>query len=282
LPFGPHYGSHITLNARPRSIQGNVQVIPRALPMDQFKVAWKHLPDSQHNFLWKSSVCKAHRVLSKQKLSSGIAIRGKPPKVLDNDCKFQGELKATSISNGEQLALSMLASEILVLSTVGIPSSSHHKYTGRAQFPQFKTKPIIQKNIVDYDPQCHHLLFWGEVRSTMRFLFKGNLGGDAPNIVAALLQLLVFVPDHTADLSIELQVDASVIRNMLPYSSSDQYKYDTDSMRTLLGTADKIHTSYANKISSATTCAWRTHAKYQLHKGGGTMFKFVSKKDKEF
>ena len=135
VPFGPHYGFRIEVNARPRSIQGNVAVIPKPLPMDEFNLIWEVTPQTDKDRLWMSSYIKASRVLNKQKKHTGIAIRGSPPKQLTNDIKFQGDLNRESIANGEQLAQSMLASDFFVLNTLGYIQSSHHKYTGRAQFP---------------------------------------------------------------------------------------------------------------------------------------------------
>lgn len=40
VPWGPHYGFGVRLNARPRSMQALVQVTPKPLPLEAFQINW--------------------------------------------------------------------------------------------------------------------------------------------------------------------------------------------------------------------------------------------------
>ena len=89
-------------------------------------------------------------ILKKQKQKTGIAILGSPLKELTENPISQGSLKQDSIFVGEDLAQKALTAEKIILLTAGIPTNKHFKYTGRAQFPQFKTKSLI-KSTEEFD-----------------------------------------------------------------------------------------------------------------------------------
>lgn len=56
---------------------------------------------------------------------------------LTSDCKFQPD-EQLHMRNGEILAQASSQAEVLACKVVGLP---YKKYVGRAQYPQFKTKP---------------------------------------------------------------------------------------------------------------------------------------------
>jgi hypothetical protein len=121
IPWGPHCGILYSFAGNPRTIESVVLCVPKALPMHDFKIVWGELDIVAQHKLWSKAKTKAKRILKRQKAKTGVAILGKPALQLNNDIKFQGELKAQMISNGEYLAYSSLASEILILETLKIP-----------------------------------------------------------------------------------------------------------------------------------------------------------------
>ena len=101
--------------------------------------------------------------LQKQKKRTGIAILGKPSKQLIEDPKYQGDFLAASTRVGEQLALSALSSELLILLTLSIPRKQWHKYIGRSQYPKFKEQSIASNNKPIYTDE--DVLYWGSVKN---------------------------------------------------------------------------------------------------------------------
>ena len=158
-PLGPRFRFCISLNAGPRSLQGNVLVAPRPLPLDQFKLVWETVHQSDKDRYWKQAYVKPNRFLCNQKSLNVKATRGKVLQALENDVELQGDLKKSSIRNGEQLALSMLFIELLILNVLN-PSTSCHQYIGRAQFPKFKGTPPINHNSYEDNLQIERLSYW--------------------------------------------------------------------------------------------------------------------------
>lgn len=121
VPWGPHCGLVSVFNARPRSIQGLVQCLPRALPMEEFKVVFEQMEPVVFNRVYAQARERASSMLLKQKLKTGVAILGKPSQTLEDDPKYQGGLLEAQISNGEQLALAALSAEIAIVNVLNIP-----------------------------------------------------------------------------------------------------------------------------------------------------------------
>ena len=98
------------------------------------------------------------KLLQKQCNKTGVAILAPPSPSLPNDLKFPGQVKQDCIKVCEKLALTSLAAELLVLDTCEVPGEMQSKYSGRAQYPKFKTKTLSDtRNISEYKSD---LLFW--------------------------------------------------------------------------------------------------------------------------
>ena len=117
---------------------------PKPLPMETFNAEWEKCNQFEQWKHWKHANETAMVKLSKQKQWTGVGILGKPEQVLVDDPKCQSDTLKASIKAGEALALACLSSEYRVLQVAGIDRGSWHKYTGRAQYPKFKVKPLIQ------------------------------------------------------------------------------------------------------------------------------------------
>jgi len=193
--------------------------------MDDFKSKWNELELATKNKLWEQAKSRAKHILKKQKALTGVAILGSPAHELDSDVKLQGELKDESLQNGQRLAFASLASEVLVLNTLGIPYSKHFQYTGRAQYPKFSVKPLIQKTNADSDYYvCPHVYFWGQILGFLRFLLKAfsaevkhesSSGTQINELIRALSQLYVHAEDHVEGLDDEKAATVKVIRQSL-------------------------------------------------------------------
>ena len=161
VPWGPHYGLILTIAANPRSIQGTVLVTPATLPFKEYHKKRTDLNQLEQWHIIKKAPKQASGILKKQKQKTGIAILGSPLKELTDNPIFQGSLKQDSIFVGEDLAQKALTAEKIILLTAGIPTNKHFKYTGRAQFPQFKIKSLIKSTEEFEHLTCQHYPFWG-------------------------------------------------------------------------------------------------------------------------
>ena len=77
-------------------------------------------------------------------------------------CRFQGTLKSKQIEEGESLAQSALASELLVCKVAGLTNTETRKHTGRSQYPRFTRKPIVKMNV--YEEARPHLQYWSVIK----------------------------------------------------------------------------------------------------------------------
>ena len=102
----------------------------------------------------------AYNRLQHHKLNTGIAILGSPMSVLNQDPKYQGNLRSSAIEQGEALAQIALFAEVLVLSVAGIPDKDWSKYIGRSQYPKFRIKSLCTPNSIQPLDNILNLRFW--------------------------------------------------------------------------------------------------------------------------
>jgi hypothetical protein len=145
FPSTPHYSFCIELHCSPRLVTEPMLVLPRPLPMEDFKAVWRKMKESEQSMLVNRGRQKAQSMLAQHRLKSGIAILGFPLKqVLDDPLIRQRETE--SIKNGESLALSCLTAELTILYGASIEAKQFHLYIGRGQYPRIVNKPIVCKN----------------------------------------------------------------------------------------------------------------------------------------
>ena len=60
--------------AKPRSIPGWVQILPKKLPTEQFKEAWNKFSPTEQNKLWKNAQNRASKILNKHKTKTGRTV----------------------------------------------------------------------------------------------------------------------------------------------------------------------------------------------------------------
>ena len=85
IPWKPHIGLGLVIQANPRSIQGRVICAPKPLPLAEFKLHWSEMEPQQQSDLVIKAQDMAHKRLQAQKLKTGAAILGQPqPQLLDD------------------------------------------------------------------------------------------------------------------------------------------------------------------------------------------------------
>ena len=57
--WGLHLGLLLELVAKPKSIYGLVQCMPKELPMDQFNNFWKHMKEDEQEHQWQHAFYKS-------------------------------------------------------------------------------------------------------------------------------------------------------------------------------------------------------------------------------
>ena len=258
------------------NIVGDVVCVPKALPMN-FESIWKNTNEEQRIQLYKTAKNRAKHKLQKQKKKTGVAILGKPVPCLENDPKFQGKMLQQSIKNGEDLALASLTAEFLLLDTCKVPLNLQYQYTGRAQYPKIKSKPMADlKSNNKY--QCAHLLYWGEVRGILTGIIKMPLlewHSVFSKVQTPLISLLGFAKFHVQGLSDTLKADGIALENHVTFAS-------LFTLQCMLVTAKKLQASFSKRMGQELCQGWDTFVKFSLAKGGGPLFKYISKWDKQF
>ena len=281
VPWWPHIAFLIVLVGKPRRITGLVQCIPRKLPMNLFKPEWEKIEPDKQISLWCKAVRRARNVLIKQKSKTGIGILGSPNEVLDNDVKFQGQLRAEQIHQGESLALAALATEFLVLDIIGINRKLQHHYTGRSQYPVFKTKPILSKprNDICSEFENSDLVFWGELKGLvahMRPHFHECKSTDqALTLTNALKAPLSFAEHHVEELPEDLQCEALVLSRLVPCDNAY-------ALSRIYETITQIYKFMLNKLNSDSKHEYKKYVRSELSRGGGKLFKYISSEEKRF
>jgi len=76
--WSPHYSFVLGCNARPRSITGVVQCVPKSLPFERFSASWEQLDAEKQSKRWFRAQYKAHKILRRQHKKTGVSILGRP------------------------------------------------------------------------------------------------------------------------------------------------------------------------------------------------------------
>ena len=84
------------------------------------------LNDDEQSRFYKKSHKRAKHILLKHKHKFGHAILGHPTKELENDTKFQNQLKKDMVGVGEAHSLAALTSELMILDVAQIPRNEQN------------------------------------------------------------------------------------------------------------------------------------------------------------
>ena len=85
--FSPHYSILVEVLAHPRAIRGDVLKVPKVLPYERALEKWNTLNENKQMKQWIAAETLARKRLRYSKISTGLAILGKPSDALRNDPK---------------------------------------------------------------------------------------------------------------------------------------------------------------------------------------------------
>ena len=272
VSWSPHYGLLLKIIGNPLSVVGNVLCIPKPLPLTLFQTEWNKLDQSKQISLFNKAKQQASKRLSKQKLKTGVAILGSPSQVLANDPKFKGRTYADSVKVGEAMAHTALATELLVLIVACVPPKDRHQYIGRSQYPKFKTRSICRANCSQNIFVNNHVAYWCHLRG----LLSQVQFNPVQELVDSIALLLPNIHLHVEFLSTE---SADLCLGVLSLATEDIIYYNC---KVLLDICTSALCQCLHKVASLAATSWRKFVKEQLYKGGGILFRFISKEDKLF
>ena len=203
---------------------------------------------------------------------------GTPCKELAGDPKFQGELLNEQIHVGERVALTSLASELLILDVAGIPRRQQHKYTGRGQYPQFKLKPVLCESVSK--ASNGDLLFCAEVSGCFRAFCSMCASACVPGEIVMSFsrsgkELIQAALHRVSELSTDLQYEASTLPKFLP--SDNPIVLDS-----VCNTINNVYRYLVNCASSKSSAQWDKYVEQQLASGGGKLFACIARWEKSF
>jgi len=227
-------------------------------------------------------------MLQKQKLKTGTAILGSPLSALNQDPKYQGHVLTCSLLQGEALAQIALAAEILTLTIAQVPQKDWYRYIGRSQYPKFQIKTLCRSNSIDPLQNVISLRFWATVKGLAAQCNVETVESKKNDFAPELLIAVTDIGEHGSIFS-EEQGHSNSNNNSESNISYNQFLQYISSQESLLANCRAIVTfaSYANQhichlVVAESALAWRTHIREQLYKGGGSLFKYISKEDKLF
>jgi hypothetical protein len=201
---------------------------------------------------------------------------------LNDDPKFQGELKLKCIEAGEKAAEASLASEFCVLDVAGIPRCEQKQYTGRCQYPMFKQKSLVKSN-TGKNHTNDDLMYWCQAKQclthTINLLPQLDDTRKA-TVVGAMAKLLDFSDEHCENLDDVLKAEACVMSRVLQQQASVNNLPFV--LSKLLNTIDEFQKVFVHRSARDLQKKWKTHVKDQLYLGGGKLFAFISRLDKKF
>lgn len=207
-------------------------------------------------------------------------ILGKPSPALRRDPKITNDLLKQSIENGEELAQSSLASELLMLDVAGTPRDKQNIYTGRAQYPKMIRKSLIKNNTHGEKYNCPHVSFWGHLKSTLQYSLSAlKRGHTCPTESTKTIgDLFAEASLHVCDASLELIAFAHALAKPPP----DNIEINIHNLQLLIQDTSKTLEFYANLLTNNLRTSYNNFVKQELHKGGGKLFSIIAQEDKAF
>ncbi len=270
--FSPHYSIRVSVLAHPRSIIGKVLKVPKILPFEEAQEAWNELNDFQKLRQWITAEDLAKRRLAHSKKRTGLAILGRPSQALLEDPKYNQEFLEKAGYVGESFAQAALASEYLILRLAKIPPEDRNRYTGRSQFPAMLPRPPMGKIWANkYD--CEFCKFWNKMHTKITRLRNCS----AQNICDAKMEVLDLLSE----------VDYRWPRNTTPEQITEYLEAftnlnDVNNLNALVGHTAVLKRMAISNLVAESQKGWKAIVKERLAKGGGELFRYVSKESKDF
>ena len=210
--------------------------------------------------------------LVSQNLPRGYATLGSPSEALIQDPKFSGSILDEVYNVGEQLAAAALSAELLILRLAGIPYHEWKSYIGRSQFPKFMNRAPA-RNATTPRYKCEICAYWSVLHELLRRLLYSQ--GDGSDITDSILSKLDQVEEY-------FPVSHNLGEDPSSYLAKFADLQNTDTLQELIYSTNQIkHKCVASVVAKCST-QWRDFVKGELAKGGGSLFKFVSRDLKSF
>lgn len=227
-------------------------------------------------------------MLQKQKTKTGFAILGHPIAQIILDKNTKGEIQHNSQLVGEQLALTVLQTELFVLDIAGIKQNQFRHYIGRSQFPQFSKQCKTLRAIPDYIKHGDTLVEVAKAKQNIITVCSPKLKHSV-----AFRQLGAFSNVIQQDIAIEaptLTFGNKPVHEMLPVrdwlilahvlsgpKATIQLLKDE-----LLDILSILEDKLSRAAAHAATQEWINYVKKCLAKGGSKMFAYISKEVKAY
>ena len=209
--------------------------------------------------------------LQSRRKNTGVAILGKPTDCLVHDPKFQGPLREEQLKAGEHIAAASLASELLILDVGGVPRDIQHHYTGRGQYPSFKSKSLYKNN-----PEsniCPNLLYWGQVKGISTHILNQLKGCKDPDEISArtadLRDATEDADQYLKHLNDDWACEAVILTKLLPCNNVYTLSHIHDSIV-------HIYNKNLNVVNNLASKDYKSFVKYEMSRGGGKLFKYIA------
>ena len=293
VPWGPHFGLVLRLKAKPLAVRGLVQCLPKDLPMEDFVEKWDTMNQYEQYDSWGTASAKAPNTLNAHKHKTGIGILGRPPESLLKDPKYSGSFLFDSLEVGQHLAWVALSIEYMILSVVGIPKNSWHQYIGRSQYPKFKYKHLVPANNPNTLYCDDDLVYWGQFKNLAMLCLKSSSRSESCSHrfregVGRFVDHAKWYKDAMTRLPESMVTAAASVLESTEWQNftAPDMELPNSSLREKLiifkNMAQDIFGNLAATVMAKHNQDWVKFCAEQLHKGGGLLFKFISKADKAF
>ena len=264
-------------------INARVLCKPKQLPMVEFQDKWAKLNDFQKYQKYSCAKRYAQNKLGKQKLRTKVGILGKPQKELLLDPKFKDKFLCDSVAIGERFAQTALEAELLVMLVCEVPSKEWRSYIGRSQYPKIVTKPINTKNNIISFYKDIDLTFWGTFKTNFTHCIQliTKFGLHSPKTYKSILELQSRseeIDNHQERIEKDSEF-SSIFSNFI---NMQREEIDINTINNLLEYTTNIFLKLLATCVSDKSNSFKQHVREQLSKGGGTLFKYISKLDKEY
>ena len=175
-PFTPHYAFDQCFHVFDKNMTVNMQIMPRALPIDIFRSNWAMLSEQQQLDSWQSAQLKATNKLNMWGIKTGHKILGYPDVNLIHDCRYDLDVRQ-HVVHGEHLAQAALSVELCVCDVAKIDPNQVSMYIGRSQYPRFGPKQLIPNSTIIDKFVSPELNMWSDLLQLVESLCS-ILGDD--------------------------------------------------------------------------------------------------------
>ena len=165
-----------------------------------------------------------------------------------------------------------------------IPYKLRHKYIGRGQYPKIVNKPIVCTN-KNTRYVSENLNIWGEICSKLEWYIqaRNNSGLSTDTLLNNLgdcLQKLLEVCIHRWPDGCSLDKIAAL--TISTYNVESLNEMNMAQLDLMHESAEEVFNRHLADLIAEKMHSWNTFVKTELQRGGGLLFKFIFKEEKDF